>query len=37
LILLFTRVDGMFSLGPRETITTIKVETLYNYQKNNYY
>ena len=31
LILLFTRVDGMFCLGPRETITTSTVETLYNY------
>ena len=31
LILLFTRVDGLFCLGPRETITTSIVETLYNY------
>ena len=31
LILLFTRVDGLFCLGPRETITTSTVETLYNY------
>ena len=37
LILLFTSVDGMFCLGPRETITTSTVETLYSYQKNNYY
>ena len=37
LILLFTRVDGLFCLGPRETITTSKVETLCSYQKNNYY
>ena len=29
LILLFTRVDGLFCLGPRETITTSTVETLY--------
>ena len=28
LILLFTSVDGLFCLGPRETITTSKVETL---------
>ena len=31
LILLFTSVDGLFCLGPRETITTSTVETLYNY------
>ena len=31
LILLFTSVDWLFSLGPRETITSSKVETLYNY------
>ena len=31
LILLFTRVDGLFCLGPRETITTSIVETLYSY------
>ena len=31
LILLFTSVDGLFFLGPRETITTSKVETLYSY------
>ena len=31
LILLFTRVDGLFCLGPRETITTSTVETLYSY------
>ena len=31
LILLFTRVDGLFCLGLRETITTSTVETLYNY------
>ena len=37
LILLFTSVDGLFCLGPRETITTSTVETLYSYQKNNYY
>ena len=29
LILLFTSVDGLFCLGPRETIITSKVETLY--------
>ena len=33
LILLFTRVDGLFCLGPRETITTSTVETLYSYPK----
>ena len=31
LILLFTRVDGIFFLGPKETITTSIVETLYSY------
>ena len=31
LILLFTRVDGLFCLGPRETITTSTVEKLYSY------
>ena len=31
LILLFTSVDGLFCLGPRETITTSTVETLYIY------
>ena len=31
LILLFTNVDGLFCLGPRETITTSTVETLYSY------
>ena len=31
LILLFTSVDGLFCLGPRETITTSTAETLYNY------
>ena len=31
LILLFTSVDGLFCLGPRETITTSIVETLYSY------
>ena len=31
LILLFTSVDGLFFLGPRETITTSTVETLYSY------
>ena len=31
LILLFTRVDGLFCLGPRETITTSTVETLYRF------
>ena len=31
LILLFTSVDGLFCLGPRETITTGTVETLYSY------
>ena len=31
LILLFTSVDWLFCLGPRETITTSTVETLYNY------
>ena len=30
-ILLFTSVDGVFCLGPRETITTSTVETLYSY------
>ena len=30
LILLFTSVDGLFCLGPRETITTSTVETLYS-------
>ena len=29
LILLFTSVDGLFCLGPRETITTSTAETLY--------
>ena len=33
LILLFTRVDGLFCLGPRETITTSTVETLYSYRE----
>ena len=33
LVLIFTRVDGLFCLGPRETITTSTVETLYSYQK----
>jgi len=33
LILLFTSVDGLFCLGPTETITTSIVETLYSYQK----
>ena len=28
LLLLFTRVDGLFCLGPRETITTSTVETI---------
>ena len=28
LILIFTRVDGLFCLGPRETITTSTLETL---------
>ena len=37
LILLFTRVDGLFCIGPRETITTSTVETLYSYPENNYY
>ena len=31
LILLFTSVDGLLCLGPRETITTSTVETLYSY------
>ena len=31
LILLFTSVDWLFCLGPRETITTSIVETLYSY------
>ena len=31
LILLFTRVDGLFCLGPREIITTSIVETLYRF------
>ena len=31
LILLFTSVDGLFCLGPRETITTSTMETLYSY------
>ena len=31
LILLFTSVDGLFCLRPRETITTSTVETLYSY------
>ena len=31
LILLFTSVDGLFYLGPRETITTSTLETLYSY------
>ena len=31
LILLFTSVDWLFCLGPRETITTRTVETLYSY------
>ena len=31
LILLFTSVDGLFCLGPRETITTSTVETLYRF------
>ena len=31
LILLFTSVDGLFCLGPRETITTTTMETLYSY------
>ena len=31
LILLFTSVDWLFCLGPRETITTSTVETLYSY------
>ena len=33
LILLFTSVDWLFCLGPRETITTSSMETLYNYVK----
>ena len=33
LILLFTSVDGLFCLGPRETITTSTVETLYSYRE----
>ena len=37
LILLFTSVDGLFCLGPRETITTSTLETLYSYPENNYY
>ena len=32
-ILLLTRVDGLFCLGPRETVTTRTVETLYSYPK----
>ena len=31
LILLFTSVNWLFCLGPRETITTSIVETLYSY------
>ena len=31
LILLFTTVDGLLCLGPKETITTSTVETLYSY------
>ena len=31
LILLPTSVDWLFCLGPRETITTSTVETLYSY------
>ena len=31
LILLLTSVDGLFCLGPRETITTSTVERLYSY------
>ena len=31
LILLFTSVDGLFCLVPRETITTSTMETLYSY------
>ena len=31
LILLFTSVDGLFCLGPRKTITTSTVETLYRF------
>ena len=31
LIVLFTSLDGLFCLGPRETITTSTVETLYSY------
>ena len=31
LILLLTSVDGLFCLGPRETITTSTVATLYSY------
>ena len=31
LILLFTSVDGLFCHGPRETITTSTMETLYSY------
>ena len=37
LIVLFTSVDGLFCLGPRETITTSTVETLYSYPEKNYY
>ena len=33
LISLFTSVDWLFCLGPRETITTSIVETLYSYPK----
>ena len=33
LILLFTSMDGLFCVGPRETITTSTVETLYSYPK----
>ena len=31
LILLFPSVDWLFCLGPRETITTSTVETLYRF------
>ena len=31
LILLFTRVDGLFCLGPREKITTSTMETVHSY------
>ena len=37
LILLFTRVDGLFCLGPRETITTVQWRHSTATQKNNYY